>query len=57
LADAVCLLLNDEERRKRLGAYAAELARPRFHPEAAARKLEGVYEATLRGARDGAWRG
>jgi glycosyltransferase involved in cell wall biosynthesis len=56
LADAVCLLLNDEERRKRLGAYAAESTRPRFHPEAAARKLEGVYEAALRGARAGAWR-
>src|SRR6266542_4413860 len=56
LADAVCLLLNDEERRKRLGAYAAESARPRFHPEAAARKLEVVYEAALRGARAGAWR-
>jgi len=57
LADAVCLLLNDEERRKRLGAYAAESARPRFHPEAAARKLEGVYEAALRGARAGARHG
>jgi len=56
LADAVCLLLNDELRRKRLGASAAASARPRFHPEAAARKLEGVYEAALRGARAGARR-
>jgi glycosyltransferase involved in cell wall biosynthesis len=56
LADAVCLLLNDEGRRKRLGVSAAESARPRFHPEAAARKLEGVYEAALRGARAGARR-
>jgi glycosyltransferase involved in cell wall biosynthesis len=54
LADAICLLLNDEGRRKRLGAAAAKSVRAQFHPETAARKLEDVYEAVLRSARSGA---
>jgi glycosyltransferase involved in cell wall biosynthesis len=54
LADAVCLLLNDEGRRKRLGEAAAESVRAQFHPETAARKLEDVYEAVLRSAGAGA---
>jgi GT2 family glycosyltransferase len=47
LADALCQLLKDEERRKRLGEAAAESARARFHPETAARKLEGLYESVI----------
>ena len=47
LADAVCLLLADEEERKRLGAAAAASVLARFHPETAARKLEGIYESVL----------
>jgi len=54
LADAVCLLLNDEGRRKRLGEAAAKSVRAQFHPETAARKLEDVYEAVLKSARSGA---
>jgi glycosyltransferase involved in cell wall biosynthesis len=54
LADAVCLLLNDGARRKRLGEAAAKSVRAQFHPEAAARKLEDVYEAVLRSAPPGA---
>jgi glycosyltransferase involved in cell wall biosynthesis len=54
LADAVCLLLNDEERRKRLEGAAAESVRARFHPETAARELEDIYEAVLRRSRSGA---
>jgi len=47
LADAVCLLLADEEKRERLGAAAAASVLARFHPETAARKLEGIYESAL----------
>jgi len=54
LADAVCLLLSDGGRRKRLGEAAAKSVRAQFHPETAARKLEDVYEAVLRSARSGA---
>ena len=46
-AEAVCLLLNDGERRRRLGEAAAESAHARFHPEIAARKLEAIYESVL----------
>jgi glycosyltransferase involved in cell wall biosynthesis len=47
LADAVCLLLNDEGRRKRLKEAAVESVRAQFHPETAARKLESIYESVL----------
>ena len=57
LADAICLLLSDEGRRKSLEAAAAESVRARFHPETAARKLEDLYEAVLRSARADAWWG
>jgi glycosyltransferase involved in cell wall biosynthesis len=53
LADAICLLLADEDKRKRLGAAAAESVRARFHPETAARKLERIYESVLEGASSG----
>ena len=51
LADSICLLLNDAERRKRLGRAAAESVRSRFHPETAARKLEGIYDSVYSDAR------
>lgn len=45
LAEAICELLNDEGERKMLGDAAARSALTRFHPDAAARNLEGIYEA------------
>jgi glycosyltransferase involved in cell wall biosynthesis len=47
LADAICSLLADEDKRKSLGKAAAESVLARFHPEPAARKLEGIYDAVL----------
>jgi glycosyltransferase involved in cell wall biosynthesis len=47
LADAVCSLLADEDKRKSLGAAAGASARARFHPETAARTLEGIYKTVL----------
>jgi glycosyltransferase involved in cell wall biosynthesis len=47
LADAVCSLLASEDDRRRLGAAAAASVAARFHPDAAARKLEDIYESVL----------
>ncbi len=47
LAEAVCLLLGDAEKRRMLGKASAESVVTRFHPEVAARKLEGIYESAL----------
>jgi glycosyltransferase involved in cell wall biosynthesis len=46
-ADAICSLLADEGKRKSLGAAAVASARARFHPETAARTLEGIYKTVL----------
>ncbi|MGH9847472.1 MAG: glycosyltransferase, partial [Blastocatellia bacterium] len=49
LAEAVCLLLGDEEKRKRMGKAAADSVLSRFHPVAAARKLEAIYLKVISG--------
>ena len=47
LAEALAGLAEDRARRERLGAAAAEHARRRFDPTAAARTVEQVYDAVL----------
>jgi glycosyltransferase involved in cell wall biosynthesis len=47
LADAICTLLADEDKRKRLGEAAAESVRARFHPTTTAGTLEGIYKSVL----------
>lgn len=47
LADAVCALLADEERRKRLGEAARVTARERFEPQQAAARLTEIYESIV----------
>src|SRR5262249_43075353 len=47
LAEAICLLLGDVEKRRTLGKAAADSARARFHPEVATGRLEGIYESVL----------
>jgi L-malate glycosyltransferase len=49
LADAICSLLADEDKRQRLTEAAAESARARFHPKTAARTLESIYESVFIG--------
>jgi glycosyltransferase involved in cell wall biosynthesis len=48
LAAAAVSLLRDDETRRRLGQTAAVSVAARFHPAAAARKLEAIYESVLR---------
>jgi glycosyltransferase involved in cell wall biosynthesis len=47
LAEAVSTLLVDREERERLAAAAASSVATRFHPDAAARKLEAIYISVL----------
>jgi glycosyltransferase involved in cell wall biosynthesis len=51
LASAVCSLLANEGARSLLGSAAAASVVARFHPDAAARKLEDIYASVLGRAR------
>jgi glycosyltransferase involved in cell wall biosynthesis len=51
LAGAVVALLEDEARRRTLGAAARELARERYSWEDIARRLVGIYELVTGRAR------
>ena len=48
MADAVCELLANAERRKQLGANARQTALARFQPQAAADRLTQIYERVAR---------
>jgi glycosyltransferase involved in cell wall biosynthesis len=47
IAEAVIDLLGSPEKRKKMGAAARESALEKFAPEAAARKLTGIYKQVV----------
>lgn len=57
LAEAVNLLLEDDERRERLGRAARSSALERFEPQSAADDLTGIYEMTVARRKKDAERG